>query len=125
MIMPRILIIDDDDLIRQMLRDVLEREGYDVADASDGKQGLRVFMENPADMVVTDLVMPEKEGIEIIMELRRDFPELKIIAISGGGTVGGGQYLAVAGKLGADKILGKPLKLRQFVTIVKDLLRND
>ena len=78
--MPRILIIDDDDLIRQMLRDVLEREGYDVADASDGKQGLRVFMENPADMVVTDLVMPEKEGIEIIMELRRDFPELKIIA---------------------------------------------
>jgi len=123
--MPRILIIDDDDLIRQMVRDVLERDGYDVEDASDGKQGLRAFMENPADLVITDLVMPEKEGIEIIIELRRDFPELKIIAISGGGTVGGSQYLDVAGKLGADKILGKPLKLRQLVTIVKELLEKN
>ena len=122
--MPRILIIDDDDLIRHMLSEVLEREGYDVVTASDGKQGLRMFMENPADLVITDLVMPEKEGIEIIMELRQDFSELKIIAISGGGTVGGGQYLEVAGKLGANRILGKPLKLRQLVTIVRDLLEN-
>ncbi len=122
--MPRILIIDDDDLIREMLRAVLEREGYDVLDASDGREGLRVFMKNPVDLVVTDLVMPEKEGIEIIIELRRNFPDLKIIAISGGGTVGGSQYLDVAGKLGADKILGKPLKLREFIAIVKDLMKN-
>ncbi len=122
--MPRILIIDDDDLIRKMLREVLERSGYDVEDASDGKQGLQIFMKNPTDLVITDLVMPEKEGIEIIIELRRDFPNLKIIAISGGGTVGGGQYLEVAGKLGADKILNKPLKLKQLVTIVKDLLEK-
>ncbi len=122
--MPRILIIDDDDLIREMLRAVLEREGYDVLDASDGREGLRVFMKNPVDLVVTDLVMPEKEGIEIIIELRRNFPDLKIIAISGGGTVGGSQYLDVAGKLGADKILGKPLKLREFIAIVKDLMKD-
>ena len=122
--MSRILIIDDDDLIRQMLRAVLEREGYDVLDASDGREGLRVFMKNPVDLVVTDLVMPEKEGLEIIIELRRNFPDLKIIAISGGGTVGGSQYLDVAGKLGADKIMGKPLKLREFIAIVKGLMKN-
>ena len=87
-------------------------------------RGLRVFMKNPVDLVVTDLVMPEKEGIEIIIELRRNFPDLKIIAISGGGTVGGSQYLDVAGKLGADKILGKPLKLREFIAIVKDLMKD-
>lgn len=122
--MSRILIIDDDDLIRQMLRAVLEREGYDVLDASDGREGLRVFMKNPVDLVVTDLVMPEKEGLEIIIELRRNFPDLKIIAISGGGTVGGSQYLDVAGKLGADKIMGKPLKLREFIAIVKGLMKD-
>ena len=129
--MPRILIIDDDDLIRQMVRDVLERDGYVVEDASDGKQGLRAFMENPADLVITDLVMPEKEGIEIIIELRRDFPELKIIAISGGGfrshyavTSGAENALAAAKVFGASHTLFKPFEIQHLLDLVEELLKE-
>ena len=90
--MALILIIDDDDQIRRVLRKTLERDGYDVADAPNGKEGIRLYRENPADLVITDIIMPEKEGIETIRELRRDFPEVKIIAISGGGRIGPDSY---------------------------------
>jgi CheY-like chemotaxis protein len=87
--MALILIIDDDNQFRAMLREMLERTGYEFLEASDGKEGLKLYRENP-----TDLIMPEKEGIETIIELRRDFPDVKIIAISGGGQIDAEQYLS-------------------------------
>ena len=86
--MARILIIDNDVQILNMLRQTLEREGYDVLKASNGKQGIRLHREEPVDLIITDIIMPEKEGIETILELKRDYPDVKIIAISGGGRTG-------------------------------------
>lgn len=94
--MPLILIIDDDDQIREMLRQMLERAGYEVTDAPNGKVAMKLYREQPADLIITDLIMPGKEGIETIIELRRDFPEVKIIAISGGGRIAPRDYLAMA-----------------------------
>lgn len=81
------IIIDDDHQIRTTLHQVLELEGHEVVDASDGKEGIRLFKENVVDFIITDIVMPGKEGLETIMERRRDLPEGKIVAISGGGRV--------------------------------------
>ncbi len=83
--MPRILIIEDDEEIRDLLESLLTREGYTVATAANGKQGVAAFLAQPFDLVITDIIMPEKDGIEAIMDLRRGRPELKLIAISGGG----------------------------------------
>jgi DNA-binding NtrC family response regulator len=82
----RILVIDDDEQILRTLHQVLEMEGHEVLDAPNGKEGMRIFEEHGADLVVTDIVMPEKEGIETIKELHEGNPDLKIIAISGGGS---------------------------------------
>ena len=88
--MSHILIIDDDILICQLLRRILEQLGHRVTDAQDGRKGLNAFQADPADLVITDLIMPGMEGIETIMEMKRRFPGTKIIAMSGGG-VGSGQ----------------------------------
>jgi len=94
--MARILVIDDDDQILRTLHQVLEMEGHEVVDTSNGKEGIKFFRENGADLIITDIVMPEKEGLETIMELRRDFPDIKVIAISGGGRVDPVSYLTLA-----------------------------
>jgi len=91
--MAQILIIDDEATIRDLLVKILEREGYKTITAADGKEGIRIFRENPADLIITDLIMPEKEGIETIMELRRDFRDVKVIAMSGGGKIEPETYL--------------------------------
>ena len=88
--MARILIIDDDGPVRLILRKALEGDGYEVLDASNGKVGIELFKEERADLIICDLIMPEKDGIETIKEFARDFPELKIIAISGGAITGKG-----------------------------------
>ncbi|MBE9582675.1 MAG: response regulator [Proteobacteria bacterium] len=120
--MSRILVIDDDDQIRAMLQQVLQREEFQVVDAPDGKEGIRLFREEAADLVITDIIMPDKEGIETIMELRRDFPEVKIIAISGGGRVEPSQYLGLAKKLGAQVTLIKPFEREELLAAVHGLL---
>jgi CheY-like chemotaxis protein len=120
--MARILIIDDDVKIRNMLCQVLEREGYEVVEVPGGKEGLRRYRENPADLIITDLVMPEKDGIETIMELRRDFIDVKIIAISGGGRIDAETYLSMAKKLGAHYTFAKPFKLEKLLQAVEKLL---
>ena len=120
--MPRILIIDDDDHIRSILRQFLEMKGYDVDDADDGNVGIARYRQNPADLVITDVLMPGKEGIETIRDLRRDFPAVKIIAISGGGQLGPETYLHLAEALGARKIFTKPFALNEFLQGVEDVL---
>lgn len=120
--MKRILVIDDDWQMREMMHQALERAGYDVVDAANGKIGMNIQRQEPVDLVITDLIMPEKEGIETIRELRRDFPGLKIIAISGGGRAGADGYLSVAKTIGADRTLSKPFDLKQILDTVGELL---
>jgi len=118
----RILIIDDDPQILDMLGQILEREGHQVVTALNGKEGLKLYRENPTDLIITDLIMPEKEGIETIMELRRDFPDVKIIAISGGGHNDADQYLAMAQKLGVQRTFAKPVARAELLKAVRELL---
>ncbi len=118
----RILIVDDEAQIRTMLRKILEDAGYEVSEAPDGKVALWIHKEKPADLIITDLIMPEKEGIETILELKKDFPDVKMIAISGGGKGDLATYLDLARKSGADSALGKPFEKEELLKEVKDLL---
>jgi len=120
--MARILLIDDDAPVRRTLRKMLERQGYEVEEAADGKAGLRRYQENPADLIITDLIMPEMEGIETIMELRRKFPDVKIIAMSGGGQIRPEQYLQIAKSLGAQRTFAKPVEMKLLLKAVDELL---
>ncbi|MDK1020578.1 MAG: response regulator [Candidatus Hydrogenedentes bacterium] len=120
--MAHILVIDDEVQIREVLRTVLERVGYKVTEAGDGIKGLEIYAEGGIDLVVTDIIMPEKGGIDTIMDLRRDYPGVKIIAISGGGMCGDISYLDMALGVGADRAIGKPFVLDDFLESVEDLL---
>ncbi|MBW1811270.1 MAG: response regulator [Deltaproteobacteria bacterium] len=123
--MPQIIVIDDDEQVRLWLKLALERAGHEVLDARDGQQGIKLLRNNPADLVITDIVMPEKEGIETIIELRNQFPDLKIIAISGGGRNLPENYLDMAAKLGADRTFTKPIQREELLDAIKDLLGSD
>ena len=105
-----------------MLRIILEREGYEVTDAPNGKWALALLVDAPADLVIIDIIMPVKEGIQTIIELRRDYPDLKIIAISGGGYVSAQQYLVSAVEFGADCTLAKPISRADLLQTVRELL---
>ena len=120
--MARILIIDDEPNILLMLKKMLERSGYIVDMAINGKEGLELFTKFPADLIITDIVMPEKEGLETIREIKKDHPHVKIIAISGGGRIDSTEYLASARLFGASRIFQKPFKQKEIVTAVKELL---
>jgi CheY-like chemotaxis protein len=120
--MKRILVIDDDVQVRQMLKQTLERAGYEVVDAADGAQGIRLYRDEPTDLIITDILMPEKEGIETIMELKRDFPDVKIIAISGGGRVDPGTYLETARQCGTDRTFTKPFDRAELLEAIQQLL---
>jgi CheY-like chemotaxis protein len=120
--MPRILVIDDDAQVRALLAQMLERAGYDVAVADNGETGCRAFREAPTDLIITDMVMPEKGGVETIMDLRADFPEVKIIAMSGGGRTGPYSYLKLAERFGAKMVFSKPLRKEKILEAVSELV---
>ena len=118
---PAILLIDDEDNFRCALKQVLINAGYEVVEASNGAEGIRYFYENPADMIITDIIMPEKEGIETILELKKAFPHVKLIAMSGGGWYGTDIDFDMAKKLGA-KTIDKPFALQELLDAVYELL---
>ncbi len=120
--MARILIIDDDSALRQTMRKIVERIGHEADEAEDGAVGLRLFRERSYDLVVTDLLMPEKEGIETILELREEDPDVPILAVSGGMTLDRTGPLADAEALGADASLPKPFAVEEFSDTVQQLL---
>lgn len=120
--MARVLVIDDDVPTRRMLRQALERAGYEVAEAQEGHEGMQYCQEAHFDVVITDILMPDQEGLETIRELRRNFPEVKIIAISGGGYLGTLNFLDVAVRFGAQSTLQKPFSLRQILETIRTLL---
>ena len=120
----RILVIDDDDQMRTLLRQVMEWAGYEVIEAGDGREGMQLQRKQPADLVITDLIMPEQEGLETITTLKKEYPGIKIIAISGGGRIGPEAYLPAAQELGADKVFSKPFDVRELAETVKELLSH-
>ncbi len=121
----RILIIEDDAEIRDLLSILLKRAGHLVDVAGDGIAGIHAFRTNPADLIITDLVMPGKEGLETIVDLKREFPDLKIIAISGGGVDGQNNYLNAARLCGASLTFRKPFSNQELVDAVNRLLLDD
>jgi len=122
--MARILIIDDDRQVRTMLKMVLEREGHTVTTADNGVVGIKLFKETNAQLVISDIIMPEKEGIEVIVEIKSLNDKTKIMAISGGGRISSGNYLSLAQTLGADTVLHKPVERQELINEVNNLLNQ-
>ncbi|MEK6532621.1 MAG: response regulator, partial [Nitrospirota bacterium] len=111
--MPSVLVVDDEDQIRQLIRETLEQAGYDVQEASNGKQGLERYRTKPSDLVIMDILMPDQDGLESIMTLRREFPASRVIAITGGSDmIGILNFLDVAKMLGARRTLQKPFDMQ-------------
>lgn len=120
--MATILLIEDDELFRSTLAEALISQGYTVIQAADGDEGVKMFKLRPTDLVLTDVVMPNKEGIATVRELRRANPGLGIIAMSGGLASDAPLYLQLAGGLGADRTLQKPFPLTVLLQAVKEVL---
>ena len=120
--MPRILLIDDDDQLRGLLQAILEGAGYEVDTASDGKKGVHRFRRNRADLAIVDIFMPEKEGLETIVELKQIDPNIKAIAISGGGLRLDMEFLDHAKIFGADHAMEKPLDLQELLNIIHRMI---
>lgn len=117
--MPRIMIIDDAAAIRTSLRRILERDGHTVLEEPDGKSALRHFAGDPTDVVISDVFMPDMDGIDFLMRVRETFPEAKIIVMSGGGALGKESVLAAASRLGADVVFEKPFEATQVLDAVR------
>lgn len=117
----RILIVDDDPDVRLVLRRMLEPDGYEIAEAGHGREALDSIIARPCDLVITDLIMPEQEGIETIQVFHQRYPQVKIIAISG---AYGSDYLRIAKHLGAHEVMQKPLRLEAVLGTVSRLLRG-
>ncbi|MCF7760873.1 MAG: response regulator [Cephaloticoccus sp.] len=120
--MASILILEDDDMFRGFLADALKSAGHEVREAADGEKGLRMFNAQPADLVLTDIIMPGKEGIATVRELRKAHPGLGIIAMSGGVAINSPLYLDIAQGLGADRKLQKPFRLETLLQTVDEVL---
>ncbi len=120
--MARLLVIDDEKLARLTLRKILERAGHEVVEATNGSEGIAMYRSRPFDAVITDIIMPDKEGVETIIELKRDFPQVRLIAISGGGRTRNLDFLKLAMQYGAEKILAKPFSQDDLVDAVESLL---
>lgn len=118
--MPRILIIDDDDTLRGIIAKSLTHAGHTVSQANNGRKGVALFRSDPTDLVITDLVMPEQEGMETIKILHRDFPKTPIIAMSGG-LDGSPLYLDLTRRLGASITLTKPFTLQQLKAAIDEI----
>lgn len=120
--MAKILLVDDNDEFREHSSQLLRRAGYIVTTAVNGNEALRLVQDNVFDLVITDLIMPEKEGIETIVKMRKKIPTLKIIAMSGGGLIAPEDYLVIARKLGVAQTLAKPFSGKELLAAVASVL---
>jgi CheY-like chemotaxis protein len=122
--MATILIADDDPVLREIASEMLRSTNHAAVLAEDGLEVLRLLDGITVDVLVTDMLMPNMDGVEVIMAARAKYPALKVLAISGGGSVGASYMLHMAKVLGADAILEKPLKLDTFIGAIRDLLED-
>ena len=120
--MKRILIIDDDPSIRTVFQRYLERQGYVMHVAENGREGLLLMEVEPPDLVITDIMMPDTDGLEVLMSIRSKHPEIPVIAISGGMHSAPMDFLPLAKKFGARKVLYKPVELKDLLVVVKKVL---
>jgi two-component system, chemotaxis family, chemotaxis protein CheY len=126
-LMPRILIIDDEPLVRSVLRSILERNGHTVVDASNGRDGLELWCHSPSDLLLIDIFMPDVDGIEVIMQLKRVWPRAKIIAMTGGARKSDTTSLVAlaARQLGAQHILMKPFTKLTLLAAISTVLNPE
>lgn len=120
--MARILVIDDEEPVRTLVREMLQRAGHEVEEAFDGDQGLASFHRHPADLVITDILMPTKGGLVTIKELRAAVPDVKIIAMSGGGKTGKLSFLSTARTFPGVRTLKKPFRRSELLNLVEATL---
>ncbi|QQG35494.1 MAG: response regulator [Micavibrio aeruginosavorus] len=119
----KILVIDDDELIRMTCRNILKKMNYTVIEAENGVKGLEQFRKEAPQIVITDMLMPDKEGLETISEIRAKNAKVKIIAMSGGGATQNMNFLNLAKQIGADMVLSKPFKPEELMSAIKGVLR--
>lgn len=123
--MPSVLVVDDDEQIRSLIRMTLEKAGYQVFEGQSGQEALQHFRVTPTDLVMMDILMPDKDGLESIMEMRREFPKVRIIAMTGGSDkIGILNFLDVAKMLGARRTLCKPFELKDLLEAVATELKE-
>jgi len=120
--MTRVLVIDDEDLLREVMREMLEAAGYEVAEEADGAAGVRTFRDAPADVVITDIIMPKKDGITTIWELKQLRPDVRIIAMSGGVPGGPRSDLPLATAYGAACTLQKPFTRAELLHALAEVV---
>ncbi len=120
--MSSVLLVDDDDALRITLREILEIDGYEVVEACDAVKGIKLYRERPLDIIITDIMMKGESGITVIEKLRRDYPDVKIIAISGAFSMEKPGFLRMAKILGANKVLFKPFGRAEMLTAIEELL---
>ena len=123
--MSGILIVEDDNDLRDMLKTALIRSNFTVFEAGNGKDAIVHFKPGVTDVVITDLIMPEEDGLKVIMKIREIKPDIKVVAISGGGKAGPANYLDMAKALGADSVFYKPFSLNDLVGEIKNLLGTE
>jgi len=122
--MARVLIVDDEELLRAALREVLEKHGHEVFEAGNGIVGTQLLDRSPVDLVITDLIMPAKEGIETIRDIKRAHPGIRVIALSGRGGIALNANLERAMRVGADRALQKPCEAADVLKVVDELLET-
>jgi CheY-like chemotaxis protein len=123
--MPGILLVEDDKDLREMLRSSLVRRKYTVLEATNGKEALAKFKPSLVDLIITDIIMPEEDGLKVIMQLKERKPGIRIIAISGGGKAGPGNYLDLARALGADAVFSKPFSLKALLVQIDTFIGQE
>jgi CheY-like chemotaxis protein len=123
--MAGILIVEDDRDLREMIKTSLLKRKYTVLEASNGMEALVRFKPSITDLVITDLIMPDEDGLKVIMKIKVIKPAIKIIAISGGGKAGPGNYLSLAKALGADEIFSKPFSVNDILKKIDELLQPE
>jgi len=123
--MPSILIIEDDIDLRRMLLRLLEREHYIIFEAGNGLEALNILYQYIPDLIITDIIMPDQDGIGTINTLRQKYPYIKIIAISGGGRMISKDYLKIAKMLGAHHVMQKPFDNQELLDKIKELINPD
>ena len=116
--MARILVVDDEPMLRGVVRKMLERNGHEVVDAADGALGIEAYRQLPTDIVLTDIVMPNKDGIQLIIELKKEFPSVRLIAMSGGARTSERDFLEVAKQYGVRQVLQKPFSRTELEAAV-------
>jgi len=121
--MTKVLIVDDDEMVRLTVRTMLQHAGYQVEEASDGNEGLRALQQNEYDLIITDIIMPDCEGIEFIRGALEGHPNRRIVAMSGGGRIRNTEFLDLAKKCGAKAVLPKPFEPDELMSVIGIALR--